>query len=114
MTDLQVSLLAAGGVFIAGVYTYNKWQEYKAKKTVERAFATDHDDVLMRAGEASRQEPSFDLGLNPIPGSSPGFDAEPSGAPADDFAPIAPVQAPVGPDGLTPAAELANTLVDPL
>ena len=116
MTDLQVSLLAAGGVFIAGVYTYNKWQEYKAKKTVERAFATDHDDVLMRAGEP-RQEPSFDLGLNPIPGaaSGSGFDAEPSvGLPADDFAPIAPVQAPVGPDGLTPAAELANTLVDPL
>ena len=118
MTDLQVSLLAAGGVFIAGVYTYNKWQEYKAKKTVERAFATDHDDVLMRAGE-SRQEPSFDLGLNPIPGAAPGtatgFEGEPAGAAAaatDDFAPIA--AAPVGPDGLTPAAELANTLVDPL
>ena len=118
MTDLQVSLLAAGGVFIAGVFTYNKWQEYKAKKTVERAFASDHDDVLMRAGEP-RQEPSFDLGLNPIPGAAPGsgtgFEGEPSGAAtSDDFAPIAAAQVPVGPDGLTPAAELANTLVDPL
>ena len=51
MTDLQISLLGAAGVFVAGVFTYNKWQEHKAKKTVERAFASDHDDVLMRAGE---------------------------------------------------------------
>ena len=48
MTDLQTSLIAAGGVFIVGVFTYNKWQEYKAKKSVERAFSSDHDDVLMR------------------------------------------------------------------
>ncbi|MBJ7310626.1 cell division protein, partial [Rugamonas sp. CCM 8940] len=61
MTDLQLSLMAAGGVFIVGVFSYNKWQEHKAKKSVERAFSSDHDDVLMRAGEAPlvRQEPSF-------------------------------------------------------
>ena len=39
MTDLQLSLIAGGGVFIVGVYTYNKWQEYKSRKSVERAFA---------------------------------------------------------------------------
>ncbi|MRW90042.1 cell division protein [Duganella sp. FT80W] len=69
MTDLQLSLLAAAGVFVAGVFTYNKIQEYKAKKSVERAFSTDHDDVLMRTGEVAetpaaphaRQEPSFSL-----------------------------------------------------
>src|SRR5450830_1020462 len=76
MTDLQLSLLAAAGVFIAGVFTYNKIQEYKAKKSVERAFSTDHDDVLMRTGGEepqlapasttqaaphARQEPSFSL-----------------------------------------------------
>jgi hypothetical protein len=113
-----MSLLAAGGVFIAGVFTYNKWQEYKAKKTVERAFASDHDDVLMRAGEP-RQEPSFDLGLNPIPGAgagvAAGIGADGAGmAAADDFAPAAAAAIPVSGEGLTPAAELANTLVDPL
>jgi hypothetical protein len=63
MTDLQLSLLAAAGVFVAGVFTYNKIQEYKAKKSVERAFSSDHDDVLMRSGDApaARQEPSFSL-----------------------------------------------------
>ena len=69
MTDLQITLFGAGGVFIVGVFSYNKWQEYKAKKSVERAFSTDHDDVLMREGDAPvanvqepvlRQEPRFD------------------------------------------------------
>lgn len=120
MTDLQMSLIAAGGVFIAGVFTYNKWQEYKAKKTVERAFSTDHDDVLMRAGEASRQEPTFDIGLNPVPASvPPGADSEAAGAATGaasgpDAPPLAAMAAAPGPEGLTPAAELANQLVDPL
>jgi hypothetical protein len=69
MTDLQMSLIAAGGVFIVGVFTYNKWQEYKAKKSVERAFSSDHDDVLMRSGDApapaARHEPSFSLDTEP-------------------------------------------------
>lgn len=52
MTDLEMSLVAAGGVFVAGVFGYNKWQEYKARKSVERAFASDHDDVLMKGGAA--------------------------------------------------------------
>jgi hypothetical protein len=69
MTDFQMSLIAAGGVFVVGVISYNKWQEYKARKSVERAFATDHDDVLMKSGAApagddalpaDRQEPVLD------------------------------------------------------
>jgi FtsZ-interacting cell division protein ZipA len=50
MTDLQTSLIAIGGVVVVGVISYNKWQEHKAKKTVERAFSSAHDDVLMRSG----------------------------------------------------------------
>ncbi|MYM91120.1 cell division protein, partial [Rugamonas sp. FT82W] len=63
MTDLQMSLIGIAGVFVAGVFGYNKIQEYKAKKSVERAFSTDHDDVLMRTGDApaARHEPSFSL-----------------------------------------------------
>jgi FtsZ-interacting cell division protein ZipA len=66
MTDLEQSLIAIGGTIVFGVFVYNKWQEYKAKKSVERAFSSTHDDVLMTAGapqaktSAPRNEPSFD------------------------------------------------------
>jgi FtsZ-interacting cell division protein ZipA len=65
MTDLEQSLIAIGGTIVVGVFIYNKWQEHKAKKSVERAFSSTHDDVLMHTGDASpkaksaRQEPSF-------------------------------------------------------
>jgi len=86
MTDLQMSLIAAGGVFVVGVVTYNKWQEYKARKSVERAFASDHDDVLMRTGEgapaAERSEPMFDLDTPP---SAPAAAAVAAPAAAGEF-----------------------------
>ncbi|MES2148841.1 MAG: cell division protein ZipA C-terminal FtsZ-binding domain-containing protein [Pseudomonadota bacterium] len=95
MTDFQMSLIGAGGVFIVGVFTYNKWQEYKARKSVERAFSSDHDDVLMRSGEP-RQEPSFD----PSAAADAPYEAE--------------EEVVHGTDPGIPAAELATSLVDPL
>jgi hypothetical protein len=65
MTDLQTSLMAIGGAIVAAVITYNKWQEYKAKKSVERAFSSEHDDVLMTpsggpvADNVERHEPTL-------------------------------------------------------
>jgi len=113
MTDFQMSLIAAGGVFVVGVISYNKWQEYKARKSVERAFASDHDDVLMRAdaAPAPRQEPVFDLSGAP---AADGADFEPSTASGgiqttQDVAASLPGAAPD-----TPPAELAESLVDPL
>ncbi|MFZ6723510.1 cell division protein ZipA C-terminal FtsZ-binding domain-containing protein [Undibacterium sp. Ji49W] len=64
MTDLQISLLAIGGTLVVGVIIFNKWQEYKAKKTVENAFGNGHDDVLMNPDAPTdsivRHEPVFD------------------------------------------------------
>jgi FtsZ-interacting cell division protein ZipA len=61
MTDLQASLIGIGGAILVGVVSYNKWQEYKAKRSVERAFSSDHDDVLMKEGTGGdhdhRKEP---------------------------------------------------------
>ncbi|HYD81381.1 MAG TPA: cell division protein ZipA C-terminal FtsZ-binding domain-containing protein [Paucimonas sp.] len=59
MTDLAAGLMAIGGVFLVGVISYNKWQEHKAKRSVERAFSSDHDDVLMKEGASfeQRREP---------------------------------------------------------
>lgn len=59
MMDLQTSLIILGGVFVVGVISYNKWQEHKARKTVERAFSSSHDDVLMSPDEPSAMEPVF-------------------------------------------------------
>ena len=111
MTDLQMSLIAAGGVFIVGVFSYNKWQEHKAKKSVERAFASDHDDVLMRADESepvARHEPRFDAepaATDTVSGSVPGPGAD---AFASEAVAASASQAP------SAAAELATSLVDPL
>ena len=140
MTDLQITLFGAGGVFIVGVFSYNKWQEYKAKKSVERAFSTDHDDVLMREGEAPvadvqepvlRQEPRFDAA--PAAKAEPSFGAPPAAAVTD--APVhaepslgdaaAPVVSPAAApataaaaapvrEEVSAASEQATSLVDPL
>ncbi|MBC3870362.1 cell division protein ZipA C-terminal FtsZ-binding domain-containing protein [Undibacterium oligocarboniphilum] len=65
MTDLQLSLLAVSGTLVVGVFIFNKWQEYKAKKTVENAFGDGHDDVLLNPAQPDdalslqRQEPVF-------------------------------------------------------
>lgn len=132
MTDLQITLFGAGGVFIVGVFSYNKWQEYKAKKSVERAFSTDHDDVLMREGDAPvtdvqepvlRQEPRFDAA--PAAKAEPSFGAPPA-APVPDApvhaepslgdTPAEPVPAPpaVPVQEVSAASEQATSLVDPL
>src|SRR5450830_2028629 len=61
MTDLQTSLIVIGGVIVVGVISYNKWQEHKTRKSVERAFSSDHDDVLMHShadAEQSFAEPA--------------------------------------------------------
>jgi FtsZ-interacting cell division protein ZipA len=124
MTDFQMSLIAAGGVFIVAVISYNKWQEYKARKSVERAFATDHDDVLMRtdAAPAARQEPMLDLGATPAatepmlePASAPAITPATSYA-ATDSAPVEPVDAAITipTPAPTPPNEQADRLVDPL
>ncbi|WP_026354227.1 cell division protein ZipA C-terminal FtsZ-binding domain-containing protein [Massilia niastensis] len=136
MTDFQMSLIAAGGVFVVGVITYNKWQEYKARKSVERAFASDHDDVLMRSGEAPadaalRQEPILDLAAEPpLAPFAPEGAVPPAPAPSASSAPSTPSAPAAGAGGQEavaavaatlpgakpdmPAAEVAECLVDPL
>jgi hypothetical protein len=94
MTDTEMSI-SIGAVIVVGVIVYNKWQEHKARKSVARAFASDHDDVLMRE---QPREPSFDAGAN-----GGDADSEPRLGPAFP-----------GADPATPAAELATSLVDPL
>lgn len=66
MTDLQTSLIVIGGVIVAGVISFNKWQEWRAKKSVDNAFSPLGADILMGQGDTPvvRQEPHFDT--NPV------------------------------------------------
>ncbi|WP_342116445.1 cell division protein ZipA C-terminal FtsZ-binding domain-containing protein [Pseudoduganella sp. OTU4001] len=132
MTDFQLSLIAAGGVFVVGVISYNKWQEYKLKKRVERAFDGQHDDVLMRADDGSRAEPSFHMDDIALPDAGSGAYGVPEhigghvgavtapniaadGDTASATAAAAVAGAPArSADADVPAEELATCLVDPL
>ena len=102
MTDFQISLIAGGVLFVVIVFGYNKWQEYKARKSVERAFASDHDDVLMRSGEEAapieRQEPLLDIGAAPAP-----VHAEPVLEPIVADVPASRPEPQLTEPGLTPA-----------
>ncbi|MDR0933701.1 MAG: cell division protein, partial [Burkholderiaceae bacterium] len=75
MTDLQVNLIVIGAVIIIGVIAYNKWQEYRAHRAVERAFDEGSpEDVLMQDAmpeeEGARREPFY------TPKVVTGFEAE--------------------------------------
>lgn len=101
MTNIEMSI-SIGAVIVAGVIVYNKWQEHKARKSVARAFSSDHDDILMRSDEP-RQEPSFD------PRTAGGDKGPLHESDLHDSVPVLH-----GTDPATPAAELAISLVDPL
>jgi FtsZ-interacting cell division protein ZipA len=83
MTDLQASLIVIGIAIIIAVILYNKWQERKERKSVEKAFSNSTDDVLMRGdastheagnAEGARKEPVFDYapveGAGTVPGDA--------------------------------------------
>jgi ZipA, C-terminal FtsZ-binding domain len=73
MSDFQLALAAAAVALVVGVLVYNRWQEAKYKRRAERAFQTDHPDVLIEgvppphAAERERVEPR----LGALPTSAP-------------------------------------------
>jgi len=60
MSDLQLGLVAVGILVVALVLGYNALQERRARREAERAFGSQHADVLMEGG-ALRQEPRLDV-----------------------------------------------------
>lgn len=68
MTDLQISLIAVGAAAVAGVWGFNKFQEYRARKAAEALHDGKRPDVLLdgaptgghgTAMPAARVEPSL-------------------------------------------------------
>lgn len=60
MSDLQIGLLAAGGLVVAGIFAYNALQERRARRAAERAFGSSHADALMEGDAQPRREPGFE------------------------------------------------------
>ncbi len=75
-SELQIALIGAGLAAVVLVVGYNKWQERKHRRDAERAFRSEHRDVLLEprteadAGDsAERREPGIGAGE----GASPRF-----------------------------------------
>jgi hypothetical protein len=98
MTDIEMSISIAVAI-VVGVFAFNKWQEYKARKSVARAFSSDHDDVLMRADEMR---------------SEPGFGGDNGDEYGDDNARLITPPLPGTDTPDTTPAEKATSMVDPL
>lgn len=72
MSDLQLALLAGGGVFVLAVIAFNLWQERRARGKAEKAFGERPRDTLFDApqgGPIERKEPT--LGAIPPAAAAP-------------------------------------------
>lgn len=83
MSDLQLSLLAIGAVFVAAVWLYNRWQERRFRRGAEAAFARDQPDVLMGGAESGEGAGVPDAGGRIEPGFGAPAGAAPGGAAED-------------------------------
>jgi ZipA, C-terminal FtsZ-binding domain len=130
ISDFQLALAGAAAVLVVGVVAYNRWQESKYKRRAERAFATDHPDVLIehppRTGSTDkfeRVEPALGAGLSAGFGSAPSAGRASLGTAAssphddDGFDDISPITIPAAdvyasslpPAGTSPAAARIGT-----
>ncbi len=59
MTELQMGLIGLGVAAVAGVFGYNKWQEFRQRKIAEAIMKPQHDDVLLaRSAKAEQASPA--------------------------------------------------------
>ena len=59
MSEFQLGLLSIGALAIVGVIVYNRVQERLARRQAERAFGSQHEDVLLDESTA-RREPTLE------------------------------------------------------
>ena len=62
-SELQIALIGAGIAAVVLVVGYNKWQERRHRREAERAFKSEHRDVLLEPREepaaGERREPGI-------------------------------------------------------
>ena len=73
MSELQIGLLAIGVLVVAGVLGYNRIQERAARRAAEKAFRSDHADVLLdpQAARGAAADRHADPGSPPVAGPQP-------------------------------------------
>ncbi len=81
MTELQIGLIGLGGVAVAAVLGYNKWQEMRQRKLAEAVMKPQHDDVLL----APREKPAEEA---PTLRSEPVFEPEVAAPVAERMEPV--------------------------
>jgi len=57
-SELQIGLVALGVAAVIGIVAYNKWQERKHRQHAERAFKSEHRDVLLEPKKHDSGKPS--------------------------------------------------------
>lgn len=83
MSELQLALLAGGGVFVLAVIAFNLWQERRARGKAEKAFGERPPDTLFDAPKGApveRREPT--IGAMP-PAATAAVDMAPARARAE-------------------------------
>jgi len=58
MTDLQISLIAVGAAAVAGVWGFNKFQEYRVRKAADALLKGKQPDVLLAEPPAVAKQPN--------------------------------------------------------
>jgi hypothetical protein len=92
MSDFQLGLLGVGAAVVAGVLLYNRLQERAVRREAERAFGSQHSDLLAGDAPAARQEPTLDAAAAPVRGPGIQDDALPDSR-ADYVINLAPASA---------------------
>jgi FtsZ-interacting cell division protein ZipA len=77
MSELQIGLLAIGVLVVTGVLVYNRVQERGAKRAAQRAFRSEHVDVLL-------EEPARESGVEREPTRAPARTVSAGAAAAPD------------------------------
>lgn len=74
-SELQIALIGAGIAAVVLVVGYNKWQERRHRREAERAFRSEHRDVLLEPrtepGTGERREPGIGEGSIGAEGEAP-------------------------------------------
>jgi FtsZ-interacting cell division protein ZipA len=84
MSELQLGLLAVGALAVVAVVIYNKWQERRLASSTDRAFRSQHDDVLLKSSRRGADR-SFEAAPQRIePVLHAAEDYEPADAPDAD------------------------------
>ncbi len=58
-SELQIALIGAGLAAVVLIIGYNKWQERKHRRQAEKAFRSEHRDVLLEPRLDERREPAI-------------------------------------------------------